>query len=147
MIHLLTRPHLSSPLFADLLKEAARETLRQHSALANDLTLVLTDNEEIQELNRIFRHHDAPTDVLAFPSGERDPDTHRRYLGDVVISLPQAMQQADEHGCPLENEVCLLVVHGILHLLGYDHADEEERQRMWSAQTQILGRLGINDSA
>ncbi|MCS7010925.1 MAG: rRNA maturation RNase YbeY, partial [Anaerolineales bacterium] len=109
-----------------------------------DLTVVLTDDREIRTLNRDFLGIDAPTDVLSFPADETDPETGRRYLGDVVISLQRAQQQATEGGHSLEDEVQLLVVHGVLHLLGYDHAEEEEKAHMWKLQTEILNILGVS---
>ena len=84
-----------------------------------------------------------PTDVLSFPASETDPDTGASYIGDILISIPRAQAQADAAGHPLEAEVQLLVVHGVLHLLGYDHADAEEKALMWKAQAEILTGLGL----
>jgi probable rRNA maturation factor len=84
---------------------------------------------------------DAPTDVLSFPADLVDPDTRRRYLGDVIISLPRAEAQASENGQSLQDEVLLLAVHGVLHLLGHDHAEPEEKERMWAAQEAVLSHL------
>lgn len=117
------------------------------------LSLVITDDRHIRELNRRFRGVDAPTDVLAFPlerEGERGEEessfivaaeASAPYLGDVVISYPRAVLQAQEYGHSLERELSLLIIHGVLHLLGYDHADEEERARMWARQDDILRQL------
>ncbi len=110
------------------------------------LSLVITDDQHIQELNRRFRGVDAPTDVLAFPlEGEEDSfivaaEVSEPYLGDVVISYPRAALQAQEHGHSLERELSLLIIHGVLHLLGYDHTDEEEQARMWARQDDILAQ-------
>jgi len=106
-----------------------------------DLSIVITGNPEIQELNREFLEIDAPTDVLSFPSDEMDPDTGNRYLGDVIISYPQAEAQAQAGGHHVAEEIQLLVVHGILHLLGHDHAGEEQQHEMWTAQAEILAQL------
>ncbi len=143
MIHFEIRSSLNVPPNAALLRKAARLTLHTHSAASAELTIVLTDDEEIRTLNRDFRGLDAPTDVLAFPADETDPQTGERYLGDIVISWERARQQAAEHGHSPEAEVQLLVVHGVLHLLGFDHEAPEERARMWTAQNAILDRLGI----
>lgn len=109
------------------------------------LTLVITDDEQIRALNRQFNETDRPTDVLAFSSREGtdfiSPDEEDLYLGDVIISYPTALAQATEHGHPVEEELALLIVHGCLHLLGYDHATEDERERMWLRQEAILGRV------
>ncbi|MGD8903738.1 MAG: rRNA maturation RNase YbeY [Anaerolineae bacterium] len=112
-----------------------------------ELALVLTDDDGIQALNRDFLDIDAPTDVLAFGTQEEDdgpfvaaPEAGG-YLGDVIISYPRAVSQAQEHGHSTEQELDLLVVHGMLHLMGYDHADEEERAAMWARQDAILSNL------
>jgi probable rRNA maturation factor len=135
-----------SDFLGSLLENAARATLELSAAPDADLTLVLTDDEEIRALNRDFLGIDAPTDVLSFPADESDPETGRRYLGDIVISLPRAAEQAAAHGHAIEAEVQLLVVHGILHLLGHDHAEADEKKRMWAAQAQVLESLGISPS-
>ena len=129
----------------EVVERAAAATLEQQSAPAeDDLTIVLTDDEQLQDLNREFRDIDAPTDVLSFPSSESDPETGRRYLGDILISVQRAEEQAAVGGHPLEAEIQLLVVHGVLHLLGHDHAEAEEKARMWAAQAEVLARLGLS---
>ncbi len=130
----------------EILERAARAALSFSGASDGDLTIMLTDDARIQALNREFLGHDAPTDVLSFPADEPDPETDRRYLGDIVLSLPRAAEQAGERGHSLEAEVQLLVVHGVLHLLGHDHADEAEKASMWAAQAAILETLGISPS-
>jgi probable rRNA maturation factor len=128
----------------DLLERAARTVLDLSGAQEADLTIVLVDDARIQALNRDFLAHDAPTDVLSFPADEPDPETGRRYLGDVVISTRRAEEQARERGHAIEAEMQLLVVHGILHLLGHDHAEVREKERMWAAQARALERLGVS---
>jgi probable rRNA maturation factor len=137
--------NLSDRIFpADLLEHAALAVLDLSSVPAGDLTIVLVDDARIQELNRDFLGHDATTDVLSFPADEADPDTGHRYLGDVVISFVRAVEQAIEGGHTVEAEMQLLVVHGVLHLLGHDHASKEEKERMWAAQAKVLESLGIS---
>src|ERR1043165_5991663 len=130
----------------DLLERAAQAVL-QHASQAKDvdLSIVLTDNAHLHELNLNYLGVDAPTDVLSFPASETDPETGARYLGDILISIPRAQEQADAAGHPLESEVQLLIVHGMLHLLGYDHAEPDEKARMWKAQSEILESLGLGD--
>jgi len=128
----------------DLLERAARAVLDLSGVPDADLSIVLVDDARIQALNRDFLAHDAPTDVLSFPADEPDPETGRRYLGDVVISLVRAEEQAREYGHDAEAEMQLLVVHGVLHLLGHDHSEEGEKERMWAAQAGVLERLGIS---
>jgi probable rRNA maturation factor len=132
---------------ASLLERAARVTLEKAGAPeAAGLSVVITGDEPLHRLNRQFRQVDAPTDVLSFPSDEQDPDTGERYLGDVLISLPRAAVQASAGGHAVADELQLLVVHGVLHLLGYDHADPDEKKRMWRIQGEVLDALGVNIS-
>ncbi len=144
MIFLDLDPALEPLPAPDLLERAAQATLDLQAALDADLTLVLTGDEQIRDLNRRYRQVDAPTDVLAFPAGDADPETGRLYLGDVILSLPRAAAQAAAGGHSLEAELQLLIVHGVLHLLGHDHADSEEKSRMWAAQADVLKHLGIS---
>ena len=130
----------------NLLETATRAALEHESeSLACDLSIVLTDDARLQELNRDYLGIDAPTDVLSFPASETDPETGARYIGDILISVPRARSQADAAGHPIESEVQLLVVHGMLHLLGHDHAEPEEKARMWKAQSEILEALGLGN--
>ena len=131
---------------AELLEQAARAVLNLPGVPDGDLTIALVDDLRIQALNRDFLGTDASTDVLSFPADEADPETGRRYLGDVVISLARAAEQARTRGHPVEAEMQLLVVHGVLHLLGHDHAGAAEKQRMWAAQAEVLESLGISPS-
>lgn len=143
MIIVEVDPGLAGPLPVEGLERAAGETLRQQSAPDSDLTIVLADDERLRSLNRDFLGRDASTDVLSFPAGESDPETGRPYLGDVVISVPRALEQALAGGHPLDAELQLLVVHGVLHLLGHDHAGGDEKARMWAAQAEVLERIGL----
>ena len=138
--------HIESeiPFSEDLLRDAASAALvHQSKTLDSDLSIVLTDDARLHELNRDYLGIDAPTDVLSFPASEKDPETGARYIGDILISIPRARAQADAAGHPLESEVQLLVVHGVLHLLGHDHAGIEEKAHMWKAQAGILERIGL----
>jgi probable rRNA maturation factor len=121
-----------------LLREAARATLEQQR-LQGDLTIVITGNAQLRALNREFRGVDAPTDVLSFATDDQPQASKQtRYLGDVIISYTQANEQAKVGGHPVEAELQLLVVHGVLHLLGHDHDTRPEKARMWQAQAKIL---------
>jgi probable rRNA maturation factor len=134
------------PFPQELLERAARMALEHESeSTAHDLSIVLTDNARLHELNLNYLGVDAPTDVLSFPSSEMDPETGARYLGDILISIPRAQAQADAAGHPLVSEVQLLVVHGVLHLVGHDHGEPEEKARMWKAQAEILESLGLGN--
>lgn len=146
MIFVKISPDLEMPLQPELLERAAVETLDQQSITESDLSLVLTNDTELRSLNREYLGKDSPTDVLSFPADELDPETGRRYLGDVIISLTRAMEQAASCGHPVLAEVQLLVIHGVLHLLGHDHAGHEEKRRMWQAQAVVLSRIGLSTS-
>jgi probable rRNA maturation factor len=141
----LIRPDGSKPVESALLERAVSQALAFAETRSQvDVTVVLADDAQIQDLNRQFLGVDAPTDVLAFPSDEVDPDSQAPYLGDVILSYPRAQSQASAAGHYVEAELQLLVVHGVLHLLGYDHADEEQKAAMWAAQAEILARLGCS---
>jgi probable rRNA maturation factor len=132
----------------DLLQRTALAALTyQQATEACELAVVVTDDEALRELNRRYRNVDAPTDVLAFPNEARGPFVnapgHLRYLGDVIVSFPRAVAQAAEAGHTVEAELQLLVVHGVLHLLGYDDEVKQQRARMWKAQSAILQALGV----
>jgi len=144
VIHLEINPALQISLTPDLLKRAAQAVFA-HQSVDGDMTIVLTDDAQLHELNREYLGIDAPTDVLSFPASETDPETARRYFGDVLISVPRSEEQALSAGHGLEAEVQLLIVHGTLHLLGLDHTEDEEKARMWHVQTEILSGLGLSD--
>jgi probable rRNA maturation factor len=132
--------------FAKLVEQAAEAALKHQSAKPDvTLTVVLTDDAQLQTLNHDFLGNDSPTDVLSFPSDEPDPETGETYLGDILISMPRAALQALAARHPLQAEMQLLVVHGVLHLLGHDHAESAEKERMWAAQGQILAQLGLEN--
>jgi probable rRNA maturation factor len=134
------------PLEEPLLEQAARAALEhQGEASESELSILLTDDARLQALNQKYLGIDAPTDVLSFPASETDPETGAPYLGDILISVPRAQAQAEAAGHPVEAEVQLLVVHGVLHLLGHDHARADEKARMWKAQAEILERLGLGN--
>jgi probable rRNA maturation factor len=147
---LLTREASSLPVDLADLERAARLALESarpadptgSPSLPLELSLVLTDDAALHDLNREYLDIDAPTDVLAFPAGESDPDSQALYLGDVVISYERAQEQATAGGHSLQAELRLLVVHGVLHLLGHDHADEIQKAAMWSIQAGILSAFG-----
>ena len=115
-----------------------------------EVSVSFTDDEGIRRLNRNFRKIDSATDVLSFPlfdfDGGEEPavDELENMLGDIVISLERAKQQAEEFGHSFEREVSFLTVHSMLHLLGYDHVNsEEEEEEMRSRQRDIMKNLGL----
>jgi len=136
-------PALRKKVMKQEIRKWAVATLRAEGLTqVPDMAVVVTDNDSIQALNRDFRGMDEPTDVLAF--GEEKPGPfvlapgEPMYLGDVVISLERAQAQAQERDAAVTDELQLLLVHGILHLLGYDHATEDDERQMWARQDAIL---------
>ncbi len=143
MIEIAIDASFESLIDPAVLEQAADATLQRLGAAAEcDLTLVIGSDAQLQELNRQYLGIDAPTDVLSFQADELDPETGRRYLGDVIISYPRAQAQAQAGGHAASAELQLLVVHGVLHLLGHDHGAPAEKEAMWALQSEILQRLG-----
>lgn len=146
MITVETIENLSPAIPASLVEKAALAALARQSVPVDvELTIVLSNDIQLRELNLQWMGINAPTDVLSFPSDENDPETGSRYLGDILISVETAARQAARAGHSVEAEAQLLTIHGILHLLGHDHAEEEEKARMWAAQAEILESLGLGD--
>ena len=108
-----------------------------------ELTISIEDDTHIQRLNKQYRHIDKTTDVLSFESNYLNPETGLLHLGDIIISYPTAFNQSTIAGHPVISELQLLVVHGFLHLLGYDHAEPDEKEKMWAVQKNILDQLGV----
>ncbi|MUG91522.1 rRNA maturation RNase YbeY [Scytonema sp. UIC 10036] len=129
------------------------ERLDDESGLAPtyEIGLRLTDNSEMYELNSQYRHQNKPTDVLSFaalevdfPQGEEIDTEAPLYLGDIVISLETAQQQAEQQGHSLQTELAWLAAHGLLHLLGWDHPDEQSLNQMLNQQVILLKDIGID---
>jgi probable rRNA maturation factor len=148
VVRVLVQTTTQAAVDTEELERTARLVLElEHVATEASLTVVITDDKEIQALNRQFRGVDAPTDVLAFAEEEAgqvfvDGSDEPPYLGDVIVSLPRARVQAAEQGHSTAQELRLLVAHGVLHLLGYDHAAPDEEAAMWARQDEILRRVG-----
>jgi probable rRNA maturation factor len=105
----------------------------------------IVEAAESHRLNAQYRGIDKPTNVLSFAAGTRDPDTGEWFLGDVVICDPVVRQEAQEQGKSLRDHYAHMVVHGMLHLFGYDHVDPREAGEMEDAEREILGRIGVAD--
>ena len=128
-----------------IVRRAARETLALEKCSDCEVSIYLTDDTEIQRLNRDYRNVDSPTDVLAFamregPDGKLNPNV----LGDVVISLPTAKRQSGAFEHSFEAEISVLVCHGILHLLGYEHEASEDLMLMQQKQNSVVSSLGFD---
>ncbi|MCL6478605.1 MAG: rRNA maturation RNase YbeY [Peptococcaceae bacterium] len=113
-----------------------------------EVSILLTDDRYIRELNKKYRGIDRPTDVLSFAQHEGHPmpdEGEEDILGDVVISMQAARRQGEEYGHGLRREVAYLTAHGVLHLLGYDHRDEESRAVMREKEEAAMAALGLAD--
>jgi probable rRNA maturation factor len=133
------------------LQQAVQTVLARHEVGADSaLTIVITTDEAVQELNKLHRQIDAPTDVLSFPADPLPPELaeeeESEYLGDVIIAYPYAKAQAEREGHDVADSVALMVVHGTLHILGYDHDTPENRAEMWAEQAAALKLLGIDEA-
>ena len=138
-----------TPSLRALVRRAVKASLEYEKVgFAPEVSVTFTDNEGIRELNAAQRNIDRPTDVLSFPLFEKedlDYATDGDALGDIVISLQRAREQANEYGHSFEREVAFLTVHSMLHLLGYDHEiSEEDEKEMFFKQEEILKTIGLN---
>ena len=125
----------SLPIDREGLTELAREALRGEGVGRAELSVSFVEDGEMSELHRTYAGEEGPTDVLSFPMDEED-ESGRRIVGDVVIAPAVAVRNQPEDPAA---ELRLLLVHGILHVLGYDHEDEEDRARMWARQERYSG--------
>lgn len=137
-------------------ERAVRQAMTMEGMESGEICVELSDDGTVQQLNREFRGIDATTDVLSFPANQLDEPIAQAIahglipepgeaegaiaLGDIIISMDKAAEQAREYGNTLEEEVCFLAVHGALHLMGYDHMNEEDERLMRQKQRQALGR-------
>ena len=134
----------------DALSRAALAAFAASSAAPNgpcEVTLVLTDDEEMRELNRTWRGKDTSTNVLSFPAGEPAGEAHGAPspLGDIVLAGETVIEEAKLKGIPAADHAAHLVVHGMLHLLGFDHERDADAERMEALETKVLAGLGIAD--
>ncbi|SFJ19721.1 probable rRNA maturation factor [Halobacillus dabanensis] len=118
-----------------------------------EVSISFVDNNEIQEINRNYRQKDQPTDVISFAmqelgDGEMNvlDENMPKMLGDIVISVDKAKEQADEYNHSLEREFGFLALHGFLHLLGYDHMNQDDEKKMFARQEEILHEFGLQRS-
>ncbi len=107
-----------------------------------EVSVTVVDGEEIRALNKEFRDIDKVTDVLSFPIGDKNPDTGEIVLGDIVLCAEKIISQAQEYGHTRKRELAFLTCHSMLHLLGYDHIEDKEREEMEALQKKILEKIG-----
>jgi probable rRNA maturation factor len=144
----------TSPLWRGTLpaRSLARETIAVAAAESGvalapgaELCIHLADDEHVRALNARWRGLDKPTNVLSFPAAAPAEIAKARLIGDVVLAFETLAREAAEEGKPLPDHYRHLVVHGFLHLIGFDHDDEAEAERMEALETRILARLGVAD--
>ena len=125
----------------DLLEFALKKEKQEHVIF----NIIIVDNEYIHNLNKEYRNVDRPTDVISFALEDNGSmeTAYGRILGDIYISIDKAREQAEEYGHSLKREFAFLSIHGLLHLLGYDHMEEEEEKVMFARQELILDEYGI----
>lgn len=131
----------------NILSFASKKQSVEHGS---EISITFVTNESIQEINREYRQKDYPTDVISFAMeelGEGEVEVvggdMPRILGDIIISIPKAKEQAEEYGHSFMRELSFLAVHGFLHLLGFDHETEEDEKEMFSLQREILDEYGL----
>ena len=144
MAVLITNDQKTYPVNIDFIEKQADQILAGLDSSDNELSILVTDDAAIRQLNQQYRDKDSATDVLSFPQFDEDdePGFSSNLLGDVVISIETAKRQAEEHDLSLEEELILLLIHGILHLLGYDHErSSSEAEAMQEKSRMLFGKL------
>ena len=134
--------------FSRTLLEKIKKTIRtaveaEYPNHTFELNIFFCDDETIRSYNREYRGVDRATDVLSFPMFDFVTPELPALLGDIVLSVPRAQAQAEEYGHSFEREMCFLAAHAALHLIGYDHENEDERAQMETRQREVLSALGI----
>lgn len=132
------------PVDSAKLIAAAQATLNHQNAdAASEITIVITDDSAVAELNRTYRAVDSATDILSFPADMPTMPGEAPYLGDLIVAFPYAEQQAAVELLPIIESLMALIVHGTLHLLGFDHDTPENHREMWRMQDEIIATLGL----
>lgn len=131
-----------TPKMDKLMRAVVEKSLEYEGLKPLSVSVLITDNKNIHKLNKQYRGKDSPTDVLSFPLYDEDGNLDEDELGDIVISLERATEQAQEFGHSVEREIAFLTAHSMLHLIGYDH--EVEDDEMFKKQEDILTSLNIS---
>lgn len=129
----------------DILKKYLKYAIKELKIEKGIFNIIFVSNEEIHEINKNYRNTDRVTDVISFALEDNEDVVYKdfRLLGDIYIAIDVAYDQALEYNHSREREVCFLATHGVLHLLGYDHMNEEEEKIMFSKQDELLDGFGI----
>lgn len=136
------RHDLDFDALTETIRSAVDATLKAEGSTGR-VSVLVTDDEEIRELNRNYLDHDYPTDVISFSMIEGEPiaSPEDAIIGDVAVSVDTAMRQSIEYGTSFTDEVALLIVHGVLHILGYDDQDDDSRAVMRARESEILDTI------
>ncbi len=137
MINVIFDEFENKAIKKNFIKKIAEYVLRELEKSDLEITILIVSNQKITQLNKQYRNNDYSTDVLSFNIDYEDQDSGYKYLGDVVISGEKAIEQSIEIGHDIERELAILIIHGILHLIGYDHESYEDREIMFETQDQI----------
>jgi len=140
-IHLLNENNYDIPNKIENIIDATLSILKQDNKISVNISFV--DEQEITRLNKQFRNYSEPTDVLSFEAGVIDPETGKIILGDIVICVPFVVNQSTFFKNNLNDEIKLMIIHGMLHLFGFDHENVQSKAEMWDYQNKILERLQI----
>ena len=129
--------------YDSVLNEVLNETLKEENVDNALFTIILTDEETVHKLNKEYRGIDRTTDVLSFAYEDNDEDTFydKRLLGEIFVCIPKVIEQAKEYGHSETRELAFLCVHGLLHLLGYDHMEKADEEKMFGRQEDILSKF------
>ncbi len=150
-VNVLIDEGVAVPFGVDWLQSVAERVLIAEDVSSDvELGLVIADQDKVHQLNRNYRGRDEPTDVLAFSALEEigadyppfvPPPDGVQHLGEVIISYPQAVMQAEEHQHSIKKEIAILIIHGVLHLLGYEHDEPERERQMRARESDILSYI------
>lgn len=144
VVNVSAHPNYSSYVDEQRLRDITAKVLEnERVSEAAEVSILFAGKKHIRRLNLDYLGIDHATDVLSFPADEKDPLTGRRYLGDIIVCVPVAVSQAEKSGHDATAELELLITHGLLHLLGYDHHDSAQKEAMWKLQQELISDLGI----
>ena len=129
------------PAAAELAARCHQTAVKRVPDLSGGVALLLAGDEKMRSLNAQFRDQDKPTNVLSFPSGEAAPD----FLGDIALGFETCVQESEAAGLLLADHTAHLIIHGLLHLVGYDHQSDEDAGAMEPLETEILAEMGVAD--
>ena len=143
-IGLFNETEINVDEYFKIMRKVLKHGLEKLNLKKVEFNVIIVDNNYIHELNRDYRHIDRETDVITFAlEDDKTFNPKERILGDIYISIDKAISQSEEYGHSLKRELCFLAVHGLLHLLGYDHMEKKDEEVMFKLQEDILDEMDI----